>query len=74
MPYTSSQSNLRGIGIVDIAQAIKGKQEARITGNLVCHVTEALLSFDRASESGDIYKMTTSCERPAPIAIGSSYN
>lgn len=56
--------NLRGLGVSEMADAIRQKREACANGNLACHVAEALCAFNIAATEGRTYSMQTTCERP----------
>lgn len=60
----------RGIGVLDLAKAIEAKTENRANGPLIMHITEALEGLLKSSRTGEFYHMTTSCQRPRPIAPG----
>ena len=60
----------RGIGVLDLARAIETGGKNRANGELIVHVTEAIEGLMISSESGAFYRMTTTCERPEPIAPG----
>lgn len=60
-------SNSRGIGAADIAVAIQTDRAHRCSGDLACHVLEAMIGFHTASESGTHYAMQTTVERPASL-------
>ncbi|WP_078544683.1 Gfo/Idh/MocA family protein [Litchfieldia alkalitelluris] len=62
--------NSRGIGVADMAFAIVNNRPHRASGELANHVLEAMHAFHLASETGQHYEMTTSCERPAPFPVG----
>lgn len=64
----------RGLGVVDLAHAIRDGRKPRISHELILHVIEALCAFEKSSDAREIYKMTTTCERPAPIPVGLGLN
>ncbi|MDL2294196.1 Gfo/Idh/MocA family oxidoreductase [Ruminococcaceae bacterium OttesenSCG-928-D13] len=64
------RSNMRGMGVADMAQSLRTGRKSRLSGALSAHVVEALTAFDTSAESGLVYKMTTTCERPQPMAGG----
>lgn len=68
-PVASAEdSNLRGLGISDMAQAILDNRPSRMTMELSRHVVEALNAFEISSTSGIPYVMTTTCERPQTMS------
>lgn len=61
------RSNMRGLGVSDMAQALIDGRPARLTAEISLHVVEALNAFAASAKDGRIYEMTTNCERPAPM-------
>lgn len=60
----------RGIGVLDLAKAIETGREHRANGALILHITEAMEALIASANTDVFYRMTTTCERPAPIAPG----
>ena len=60
-------SNSRGIGAADIAIAIQTGRAHRCSGDLACHVLEAMIGFHTASESGTHYAMQATVGQPAAL-------
>jgi len=54
----------RGIGVADIADAVREDRPHRASGELACHVLEIIHGIHIASDSGRHYEMTTECVRP----------
>ncbi|WP_426451536.1 Gfo/Idh/MocA family protein [Paenibacillus sp. S-38] len=63
-------ANSRGLGVLDLAYAVKNGRVNRASGELAYHVLEAMHGFHDASEEGRHYLMESSCERPAPMPLG----
>lgn len=59
--------NSRGIGVADMAYAIRSGRPHRANGALAYHVLEAMHGFHEASEQGRHYQMQSKVERPAPL-------
>lgn len=59
--------NMRGLGVSDMAQALIDGRCSRLNVQMSRHVVEALTAFEIASETGNVYEMTTTCERPQPM-------
>jgi len=57
----------RGVGVADMAYAIRGKRAHRAGGHLAFHVLDIMQSFHESSEQGGHIALTSSCERPAPM-------
>lgn len=61
------RSNMRGLGVSDMAQALIDGRPARLTSEISLHVVEALNACAISAKNGGVYEMTTTCERPAPM-------
>lgn len=59
--------NSRGIGVLDMVQAIREEKEHRANGNLALHVLEAMHGFHVASEQGIHHQMQNQCVSPNPV-------
>jgi predicted dehydrogenase len=57
----------RGIGLADLIDAIRSGQPHRASGELAFHVLDVLLAIETASTSGRRERVTSRCERPAPL-------
>ncbi|HTJ57722.1 MAG TPA: Gfo/Idh/MocA family oxidoreductase [Devosiaceae bacterium] len=66
MPY--ADGNYRSIGLADMALAIRANRPHRASGELALHVLEVMEAFGRSAERGETLAMTTTVERPAPLA------
>ncbi len=64
------QANMRGLGVSEMASSIMKGRKPRLEAEFARHVVEALTGFAISAESGNVYKMTTTCERPRPMAEG----
>lgn len=60
----------RGIGVLDLADAIDRGCENRANGNLILHVTEVLQKIKEAAEENRAYRIETTCERPKELLPG----
>ncbi|MFN8419842.1 MAG: Gfo/Idh/MocA family oxidoreductase [Anaerolineae bacterium] len=58
----------RGIGLADMAYAIREGRPHRASGDLALHVLEVLQSFPIAQKAGSYLTLTTTCERPAALS------
>lgn len=71
MPLTHGfAENTRGIGVADMAYAIQSGRPHRANGDVAYHVLEAMHGFHDASDSGTLYRMHSTCQRPAPLPLG----
>ena len=66
---TSHQDNARGIGLVDLAYAIRDGRSARASGAMALHAVEVMEGVHRSSDEGRFMAMTTAFERPAPLPV-----
>ncbi|SFM15558.1 Predicted dehydrogenase [Paenibacillus sp. 1_12] len=62
--------NSRGLGVLDMAFAIRNGRLNRANGELAYHVLEAMHGFHDASEQGKHYVMQSTCEKPLPLPSG----
>ncbi|HSW42105.1 MAG TPA: Gfo/Idh/MocA family oxidoreductase [Patescibacteria group bacterium] len=70
-PFTSTShaDNSRGIGLVDMAYAIRDGRSVRASGELALHATEVMESLLASARDGRFVTLTTTCERPAPLPV-----
>jgi predicted dehydrogenase len=69
--YTHSyRENSRGIGIADMAYALRSGRAHRAHGGLARHVLDITLGIFESARSERHVALTTSCERPAPLPLG----
>ena len=61
---------LRGIGLADMAYALRSSRPHRASGELALHVLDVMQSILEASEQKQYLELTSSCERPAPLPSG----
>jgi predicted dehydrogenase len=59
----------RGIGIVDMAHALRSGRPHRASGQLAYHVLDMMHAFHESAQSGRYIDLTSSCDRPAPLAL-----
>ena len=71
VPLThGNAANSRGIGVLDMAQAIREGRQQRASGALAYHVLDLMHAVHDASREGRHVEMTSTCERPAPLPPG----
>jgi predicted dehydrogenase len=63
-PYTT---NSRGIGLIDMAQSIEAGRPHRCSEAMALHVLEVMERSLDAARIGKPQRITTTCERPAPL-------
>ena len=69
-PFAFNSDNQRAIGILDAVYAIKNGRKPRCNAELNRHVLEAALGICESGNTGSVYNMTTTCERPEPLKPG----
>lgn len=76
VPLTHGYSeNSRGIGLADMACALRDKRPSRASGELAYHVLEIMHGFHDASVDGKHYELLSTCEKPAALPVGiTGYN
>jgi predicted dehydrogenase len=62
--------NSRGIGVADMAYALRLGRPQRASGALAYHVLDLMLAFEESSEQGRHIEISSACERPAPLGLG----
>ncbi len=67
MPYSG---NARGIGVADMAHAIRNKREHRANGDLAYHVLEAMTAAEESARRGKELFLKSDCSRPEPLPNG----
>ncbi len=71
VPLTHGHTeNSRGIGVADLAYALRTGRPHRASGELAYHVLDTMHAALEASETGRHIELTSSCERPAPLPPG----
>ena len=71
MPLTHSYTeNSRGLGVADMADAIRHNRPHRASGDLAHHVLDIMQAFHEASATGKHIDLTSTCERPAMLPLG----
>ena len=62
--------NSRGLGVADMANAIRSGRKHRANGALTYHVLETMHAFYTASDSERTVKLESSVKRPEPLPLG----
>jgi predicted dehydrogenase len=70
IPLTHSADVGRGIGVADLAYAVRSGRPQRASGQLAYHVLEAMHAFIQASECEHHVHLKSRVERPAPLPTG----
>ena len=66
-PYTE---NFRGLGVADMAHAIRSDRPHRANGDLAFHVLDIMCAIHDASDQGTHIELQSSCIRPTPLPTG----
>ena len=64
----------RGIGVLDLANAMETGGKNRADGELILHVTEILQGIRESAKTGTFYQLRTTCERPSALNPGGYSN
>ena len=69
LPLTHGNTeNSRGIGVSDMARALReGGEATRASGEMSCHVVDIMTSVLESGETGKKVDLTTTMTRPAPL-------
>lgn len=70
VPLTHSEETGRGIGVADMAYAIRYGRTHRASGELAYHVLDLMCTFEDASVKGQHVEVESTCKRPAPLPVG----
>ncbi|HBQ63887.1 MAG TPA: oxidoreductase [Clostridiales bacterium] len=69
MPFGYTQ-NTRGIGVADMARAAASGRAHRAHGDMAFHVLDIMQGFHDSSDTGKLWKLESTCQRPAPMPMG----
>jgi predicted dehydrogenase len=61
--------NCRGIGVADMAYAIRDGRPHRASGELAFHVLDLMHAFHDSAREGKHIELGSTCERPAPLPV-----
>jgi len=70
--HTDGVKNYRGLGVIEMAQALRERVQPRASGELAYHVLDVLLSILESSASGRRVTVSSTCRRPPllPLDVG----
>jgi predicted dehydrogenase len=72
VPLTHGYSeNSRGIGVADMAYALRAGSDHRASGELAYHVLDIMHAFLDSAQQGRHVDLESTCVRPAPLPVGS---
>ncbi len=64
----------RGVGVADMAYALRSGRPHRASGELTFHVLDVMQSIQESAESGRHIALESTCSRPAPLPLGLAPN
>jgi len=68
LPYQNNGHLIsRGIGVVDMAYALRSGRQHQANGELAYHVLDIMHAFSEAASEGRHIELTSTCSRPAPL-------
>jgi predicted dehydrogenase len=70
IPLTHSDSVGRGIGLADMAQAIRSGRDHRANGEVAYHVLDIMEAIGESSSQERHINIQSSCSRSAPLPLG----
>lgn len=70
VPLTHAADTGRGIGVADMAYAIRSGRAHRAHGDMALHVLDVMLSFEEASRLAQHRMIENQCAKPAPLPMG----
>lgn len=70
VPLTHSEDVRRGIGVADMAMALKNGRPHRASGELAYHVLDVMHAFYDASDQGRHVQLESTCSQPQPLPPG----
>ncbi len=74
VPLTHSYSEqIRGIGVADMALALRSGRPHRASGAMAYHVVDVMQAFLQSSDAGKHIEIASTCTRPAPLPTGLVY-
>lgn len=62
--------NSRGIGVADMAYALRSGRTHRASGELAYHVLDIMHAFHDSSDAGNHIELGSTCARPQPLPMG----
>jgi predicted dehydrogenase len=65
--------NSRGLGVADMASAIRSGRPHRANGEMAYHVLDLMHAVHDASQEGRHIEVASTCARPAPLPLGLSH-
>jgi predicted dehydrogenase len=70
IPLTHDSEVERGIGVADLAYAIRTGRKSRVSGEVALHVVEIMEAFHLSATTEKAIHLQTTCSQPAALPIG----
>lgn len=70
IPLTHDATMLRGVGVADLAYALRSGRSHRTSGDLAWHVLDLMHSILESADAGRHIDVTSDIERPTPLPTG----
>jgi predicted dehydrogenase len=70
--HTEHCRNCRGLGVVEMAEAVREGRAPRASGQLALHVLDVMQSITESAALGQHVDLETTCERPEPMPLSSA--
>jgi predicted dehydrogenase len=67
LTHSYAETDGRGIGVADMAHALRSGRPHRANGEIAYHVLDVMHAIEEAASTGSRVKITSTCERPAPM-------
>ncbi|MBE1293398.1 MAG: gfo/Idh/MocA family oxidoreductase [Rhodobacteraceae bacterium] len=68
-PDHGFNENSRGLGLMDLAAAVKENRSPRASGELAFHVFDVMDAIARSGQSSSFEEIATTCARPTPLPV-----
>ncbi len=73
LPHTHGfTENMRGLGLADLAHALRAGRPHRASGDLARHVLDITLAVFESSQTERHVHLATRPDRPAPMPVGAT--
>jgi len=69
VPHQHSTDIGRGVGVADLAHAIREERAHRASGHLAYHILDIMQAFDESSESDQHIDIHSRVDRPQPLPV-----
>ncbi len=70
VPDSHNYTRNRGIGVADMAYALRSGRPNRASGELTYHVLDIMHAIHDASRTGQHVQLASTCQRPAALPVG----